>query len=227
MTTGGPGDKPVQPRLDRPRSDEDVLDELESIRSLLDETNANAPAAPAGKVSDQDDDDADIPLLDDPIDVPAAKGKNTDTQSTANFDEFLEQELADQIETSLDDEIESALFEVLPTAEQDAVCAPPPGARPGAFDEDVIRSLLDDGWRDASARILATARRDIGAFDEPGELRESLRARLGREIEQWLDETLQNRMAELRRRLLAAMEEELSRLISNRDNANRDADQDR
>jgi hypothetical protein len=242
VTTSDGGD----PSTDRPGEakgphDRALLGELETIQALLSEAapvqRPGAPAAAPHCAADADA-DADIPLLDDPVEPPTGT-----PHGECDFEQFLEEELAREIGAELDEALDQRAFErgtarigsidvpVLTdvTAESDATAGPDftapaaaqrTGTEPGELDDALMRALMNDDWRIAAEPLLAAARRLPRTVAT-----DALRTRLRSEIDAWLQETLQSRIADLRRRLLAAIDDELTNLTHAQEDSRRDADE--
>jgi hypothetical protein len=83
--------------------------------------------------------------------------------------------------------------------------------------DDTIKALLGDEWRAQARKILADARSTAegsGAgwsAEQMNALNESLKVRIDRTLDDWLVEMMNSRIDDLRTRLLAVLETELTR----------------
>jgi hypothetical protein len=174
-------------------------------------TDAKDPAA---------DDDARIPLLDDPVELPAASASTT--PSMPDFDRFLEEELAAELGAELDEAVDARMFEALQDSLREAPHEHLPGAAAASLLSDqVIHALLDEDWRTASGQLLAARQ---GGTPQPSP---ELKARIDREVDMWMAETLRRHVGDLRQRLIAAVGAELKSLTEQRDESEDDAESDR
>ncbi len=138
---------------DKPDDDEELIDDLESIKQLLDppeDESANVSASEEVK---------DIPMLDD-----AVGASNFDTRGLA---------------------------------------------------DDAFKALLDDAWQDSVQDVLGDARETIESHStawhpqDTDELNQALKIRIDNSVRQWLEETLQANIAELRKRIVHELSTEI------------------
>jgi hypothetical protein len=234
VTTSDGGDRSKDRPGPKGPNDRALLGELETIRSLSGEAeHAPRPGEPAG--TPPGGTDAEIPVLDDPVEPP---GGTADGE--CDFEQFLEEELAREIGAELDEAFDQhalgraarsghieipTLTDAAPESEpapQTDFTAQRTGVDAGALDDALMRALLNDDWRIAAEPLLAATRRL-----SPSAATDALRTRLRGEIDAWLLETLQSRMADLRRRLVAAIDDELANLTHAQESSSPDADEHR
>jgi hypothetical protein len=80
--------------------------------------------------------------------------------------------------------------------------------------DDTIKALLGDEWRAKARKILSDARStaegSAWSAEQMNALNESLKVRIDRTLDDWLVEMMNSRIDDLRTRLLAILEHELS-----------------
>jgi hypothetical protein len=82
--------------------------------------------------------------------------------------------------------------------------------------DDTIKALLGDEWRGQARKILSDARSTVEgsgldwSADQMNALNESLKVRIDRTLDDWLVEMINSRIDDLRTRLLAVLEHELT-----------------
>ncbi|MFP6834669.1 MAG: hypothetical protein VB948_01010 [Pseudomonadales bacterium] len=85
-----------------------------------------------------------------------------------------------------------------------------------ALDENLIRSLLSDTWRDSKDKILEQARKVIDEHqseltpEAASSLNDALKSRIDTTIQDWMSRIVVAHIAELHERMLEAVSEELS-----------------
>ncbi len=88
------------------------------------------------------------------------------------------------------------------------------------LDDDVFKALLSDEWRDSARDLLDQARAVIEKHQtewtpaHTDELNQALRVRIDDTVDQWLKQVVQERIDELRRRLLDAVADELHATVA-------------
>ncbi len=153
-----------------------LLGDLESIRSLLDGSTDSTPAA---------DDSDNVPVLEDMV-----EGAFTVNESVLTS------------RASFDDDPSSG--------------APHIGKSKSGLADDTIKALLGDEWRGQARKILSDARSTVEgsgldwSADQMNALNESLKVRIDRTLDDWLVELINSRIDDLRTRLLAVLENELT-----------------
>jgi hypothetical protein len=167
-----------------------LLGDLESIRTLLEDDEARDAAAPttdeelsadrvAGKAANDptDSDEPQVPVLDDVVDT------NTDPVTNLPTKSIPADGPGPAIETPLDD--------------------------------DLFRVLLSDEWRESASEILNKARAAIDEHrahwspEETDSLNDALKVRIDATIQGWMRGMVVTRMAELHELLARAMSDEL------------------
>lgn len=197
-----------------------LLGDLESIRSLLDESDsaanvaaagsdeqahaeadgAQGDSADAGESSDEPGVDDDVPVLDDVIDGAL-------TLSEAELDSDSQRSLATDVST-----------------EQGA------STPSGGLSDEVMSALLDDDWRTRAENLLAGARQDIENNREDwqpeytDELTDALQVRIDATVHDWIGRTLTRHIDELRGELVNALSVELSSQVRAKLDATTDDD---
>jgi hypothetical protein len=93
---------------------------------------------------------------------------------------------------------------------------PSSGAPKSGLADDTIKALLGDEWRGQARKILSDARSTVEgsgldwSADQMNALNESLKVRIDRTLDDWLVELINSRIDDLRTRLLAVLENELT-----------------
>jgi hypothetical protein len=93
---------------------------------------------------------------------------------------------------------------------------PSSGAPKSGLADDTIKALLGDEWRGQARKILSDARSTVEgsgldwSADQMNALNESLKVRIDRTLDDWLVELIDSRIDDLRTRLLAVLENELT-----------------
>ncbi len=203
--------KPDDPNKPEDRAPDELLGDLESIKELLDEEEAERQKAEA--------DDAGVPLLDDMVD---GAYKLEDSSSLLDATPALGGGKA--YRPSSTHPAGSALGSDSPAA-----------GREGKYlSEDLFDALLGDKWRASASDILTEARGAIEAHrnawtpEDTDELNAALRVRIDETLTEWLKETVRARMDELHAELLASAEavidEKIKALIASRLDALPDRD---
>lgn len=199
-----------------------LLGDLESIRSLLDESAAAGEIAAAGEMaaagdaasakndleanSDAESDtgeaaedgamDDDVPVLDDVIDG-ALKLSETDVGSDSQRSLSNSDSLNASGDTSSSDDT-------------------------GGLSDDLMSALLDDDWRTRAESLLAGARQDIENNREDwqpeytDELTDALQVRIDATVHDWIGRTLTRHVDDLRSELVDALSDELGKQVSSK-----------
>ncbi len=93
---------------------------------------------------------------------------------------------------------------------------PSSGEPKSGLADDTIKALLGDQWRGQARKILSDARSTVEgsgldwSADQMNALNESLKVRIDRTLDDWLVELINSRIDDLRTRLLAVLEQELT-----------------
>lgn len=167
-----------------------LLGDLESIRSLLEEPEDASDQGPthAGRQagdSIESSSDDDVPTLDD---VVTGALELSETGSSGSLDTA----------SSLDSSLDSGK-----------------AAGEDGLDDETIRALLDDEWRERAGNLLGAARDDIESNSElwqpeyTDELGNALQVRIDSVVHDWIATTLNNHIDSLRQALISALQSEL------------------
>jgi hypothetical protein len=157
-----------------------TLRESDTHGSLLDDLEAVRALLEMPEMTPIDDDSDDVPVLEDMVDGAFTVSESTLT-SRSSFDDVPAEKTS----------------------------------RSGLADA-TIQALLGDEWRVDAHKILADARSTVegaGATwssQEMNALNESLKLRIDRTVDDWLVEMMNDRIEDLRARLLAILEHELT-----------------
>lgn len=166
-----------------------LLGDLESIRTLLDESEdaasrpggrAVAPRAPSrkefGRSRDGGSDDDDVPLLEDVV----HGGVSINETFLSGEGDFVEE-----------------------------------GGEESGLNDELFKALLSDEWRESARELLDEARDVIEQYqgewtaEHTEELNQALKARIDETLQQWLADLVRSRMDELRAELLQAVSEQI------------------
>jgi hypothetical protein len=223
-------------RDNKPSAADALLGDLESIRALLEEHDAEASGdardlaqtARLRRAAPPNDDD-EIPMLDDAIDDEKGEPESgTDAGDHLYDDELFEKAFADEFAAEFDEAMEDQALEDF-MRRQEAAQQPPqdrspdpgPGNEPrtdvpadwqrpppgSAMTDDLIKALLDDEWRDSAAGLVDKTRKPAPEGSRPAE--PQLDQRLRQRLEQELDQWL----AETIERRLPALRERLLKIM--------------
>lgn len=87
------------------------------------------------------------------------------------------------------------------------------------LDEEMIKALMGDEWREATRKILNEARQKIDGHkrdwtpDATGELNDALKVRFDATVERWLHRLVADNIDALRQQLVGALGKELNHLL--------------
>ncbi len=87
------------------------------------------------------------------------------------------------------------------------------------LDEEMIKALMGDEWREATRKILNEAREKIDDHkrtwtpDATDELNDALKVRIDATVERWLHQLVADNIDELRQQLVGALAKELNHLL--------------
>lgn len=172
---------------------EEILDDLESIRDLLDEEAADLDRA--------------------------AQDETRRANTRVEVVDAVEVDLVDDDVPILEDVVSGAIvLDESPLTRTASISFPGEiaGEMTGefAFDEGMMKSLLGDEWKDVADDILTQTRdaiqesKDQWSPQDTDELNEALKVRIDRTIDTWLAEVLAEKIGDLRERLKSALQEE-------------------
>lgn len=143
-------------------------------------------------------------LLDEPEDGAEQRGTETVDSASDNHDDdvpILDDVVTGAIELNEPDE--PAPFEPSAVSPEDGL------------DDETIKALLDDEWRERAGDLLGSARDDIESNSDlwqpeyTDELGEALQVRIDDVVHGWIGTTLNNNIDSLRQALISALQSEL------------------
>lgn len=180
-----------------------LLGDLESIRSLLEESEAHARAG--GR-------------RDGPSEQAAASSEGQQEEPPAQPEPPPEPQDLDQDVPLLEDVVHGgvSVSESFVSGEGDFAES---AGEPSALDEDIFKALLSDEWRESARDMLDQARAAIERHqtewtpEHTDELNAALRVRIDETVERWLQEAVASRIDELRQTLLAAVSAQIAETI--------------
>lgn len=91
---------------------------------------------------------------------------------------------------------------------------------PGRLDDELFRTLLGDAWKTSASQILETTRAEIEAYrenwapEDTDALNDALRVRIDDTLKHWLRDLVRDNMHDLRTALLSAIDNQLKQEIS-------------